>query len=166
MLSINFYAESDDINLVEAAKEYSEIWEQDGRRITSTIEAISGFPFHENVINALVFEGRSYSHPLQLRASYTLQTKKNALIHELCHRISRKDRLRFDYPDGQQLLEVHKIIFLILYDILADLYGKEFADANVQEESVYSNEYKEAWEWALSMTRDERKKKYDSLKIS
>ncbi len=73
--------------------------------------------------------------------------------------------MNFDYPKGQQLTEVHKIIFLILYDILVDLYGKKIADANVQEESTYSKEYKLAWEWALSMPKKERKQKYDSLKI-
>lgn len=63
MLKINFYPEHDDRALEDAASEYAEIWKQEGAKITATIESASGFKFDENIINAIVFEGKSFSHP-------------------------------------------------------------------------------------------------------
>lgn len=58
---------------------------------------------------------------------------------------------------GDELsLGLHKQIDLPLYDIWADLYGQKFADDQVKIESARTLRYKEAWDWALGMPRNER----------
>lgn len=51
------------------AQEYQAIWDNESNNIVKAINDITGLHFIENEINAVVFEGQSYSRPLQLRAS-------------------------------------------------------------------------------------------------
>ena len=164
MLIIKFHPESNKREFIQAAKEYQSIWKEDGKRIVDAIEKASTLKFVEKLINALIFEGRSRSYPLQLRASYSKEVKKARLIHELCHRLLSGNNLEVKIKYGtKKHLVVHKQINLILYDIWADLYGKGFADEMVKEESNLAPYYKKAWEYALSFTREERMKKFLEL---
>jgi hypothetical protein len=43
------------------------------------------------------------------------------------------------------------------------LYGSEFADKAVDNEKKFSESYKEAWEWALSFSKEERSKKFREI---
>jgi hypothetical protein len=47
---------------------------------------------------------------------------------------------------------------LYLYDVWSKLYGKEFADRMVEVEKKRKGiyDYESAWNWALSMTAQER----------
>ena len=60
-------------------------------------------------------------------------------------------------PEG---IDEHSVLFLILYDIWVDLYGNKFADEQVEVEKKRRGPYPAAWTYALSMTREERKKKF------
>jgi hypothetical protein len=55
-------------------------------------------------------------------------------------------------------LDEHRVLFLILYDVWERLYGKGFADEQVEVEKrrrgVY--DYAAAWEWALAQSQEER----------
>lgn len=159
MIEIKFYPDSDKPEFIEAAETYQQIWDSDSKRIIDTIEKVSGLRFQETLINAVVFEGTSHSHPLCLRASYPDKIKKGTLIHELCHRIIHP-------MISERTPELHKIIFLILYDIWLGLYGKEFADKNVEVESKRGEIYKEAWRWILSFDKETRKKKFSDFKLN
>jgi len=169
MLNIKFYIDHDDKDLKEAANEYQRIWDEEGRRIVRAIEKISGLKIKEKVINAIVFEGISYSRPLSLRASYPTDIKKGTLVHELCHRLmsgnfpQRKVIIK-DYEAWS--LKNHKNINLVLYDIWVDLYGKEVADRNVEVESGRKPLYKKAWDWALVLSKEEREKKFSEVKTN
>ena len=167
---INFYPESDKPELKKATEEYSRIWNADGQKIVKVIEKISGLKFKEKEINALVFNGVSYSIPLQLNSNQTPDNKRGALTHELCHRLIVGNNLKFDfkYEDENWNQEVHKQVDLILYDIWVDLYGKEFADDQVEAEGNLLKQegispFKVAWNWALSLTKEERAKEFKSL---
>lgn len=162
-MKIFFHPDCDDKELLKAAEEYQQIWDIESKKMLETIEKISGLSFKEKFINALVIEEMSRSHPLTLRASYHNGQKRAVLVHELCHRLiagnvvinERKRKL-----DKKKLLalstERHKLLDLILYDILIDLYGEDFADKNITIESKRQNFYKEAWQWALSFNREQR----------
>lgn len=165
--TITFRPESDDPKLVEATKEYQEIWQTDGEKIVSVMTKISGLEFQDNHIKAIVYEGvsrsgRNVNMPMRLRASYPLEVKKGTLIHELGHRLlfpivdPAKENLQFDETNKD--LDSHQILFLILYEVWTELYGKEFADKNVEIESrrkgIY--DYEKAWCWALNLEKDER----------
>lgn len=165
MLKINFCPESDDPKLVDSAKIYQKIWKVEGSKIVPAIERISGLKFKEKFINAIVFEGISYSHPLRIRASYPDVVKKGTLIHELCHRLLVGNKVEFNKGKNEQArsLEIHKQIYLILYDIWLELYGRDFAHYNVEAESTRGPVYKKALGWVLSFEKKTRQKKFRDL---
>jgi hypothetical protein len=153
-LRIAFQPDSDGFS--EAAHEYESIWAREGARITAAMQAISGLKFEDRQVQAIVLEVSSNSGykdtPMRLRASYPLDTKKATLIHELGHRL-QSDLFHQDEDD-------HKYLFLWLYDVWVQLYGREFADAQVAVEKQRGRMYPAAWDFALSFTPQERAAKW------
>ena len=92
---------------------------------------------------------------MTLRASYTAATKKATLVHELGHRL-QGDLFRQDE-------EEHEYLFLWLYDVWHDLYGAEFADAQVKVERSRGARYERAWGAALSLSREDRAQRWRAL---
>lgn len=126
----------------------------------------SGLTFVEKKINAIVFEGVSHSYPLSLRASYEPDEKLATLVHELCHRLAFANRVRVPENSENGSLATHKQINLILYDVWATLEDENFAKRQVEVESARMNIYKEAWDWALGFSKEERQQRFESLKIN
>ena len=146
-----------------ATKEYEAIWQAEGDRVIKAMEKVSGLKFKETEIETIVFEGVSRSgypgeSPMKMRASYTADTKKATLIHELGHRHISQIEKR---PEG---IDEHSVLFLILYDIWVDLYGEKFAKEQVEIEKSRRGPYPKAWEYALGMTRKEREKKFKEIR--
>lgn len=158
MIKITFHEDSDLVSVSLATQEYQKIWDEEGAGIVSAWEQATGLKFQETFINAIIFEGRGQSHPFSLRASLSFDMKKATLVHEVGHRILYK-KMRITEASS---LENHKHLNLCLYDILALLYGKNFAYTVIENESKHPL-YKEAWEWALSFTEEERRKKFLGL---
>jgi hypothetical protein len=161
MLSITFYPESDLRDYSEGVKEYENIWREDGEKIVKAWKRVTGLTFDETHINALIFEGISHSHPLSLRFDREFERKKSILVHELGHRLLYKK-----VKGGREAtsLELHKLLFLVLYEVFTDLYGKDFADSAVEWDSNLPRpQYKEAWEWALNFSVEERKRKFQEI---
>ena len=126
-----------------ATAEYQSIWNSEGKRIVETYERISGLKFTKTTIQVIVSLDRSESGlgdtPMRLNATLAPNVKRSTLIHELGHR-----------------LDTHKALFLILYDVWADLYGATFADNAVQASRAGSQDYDLAWTWALSFSAEQR----------
>ncbi len=161
MINLTF-APIDD-TFIPAADEYDRIWRADGKRIALAIENATRLKFKETSVAVTVFEGVSRSNPMQLRASYDANTKKATLVHELLHRISEEYMLKLPIKGEDLTLGLHKQIDLLLYDVWIELYGREFADTQVQNESSRTPTYKEAWKWALSLSPGERHAKFTDL---
>ena len=167
-MQINFYPESDNLDFEKSAKEYKEIWKQEGQRITEAIEKISGLKFKEKIINAVISAKTSYSRPLQLQSSLQFNIKKGGIVHELCHRILVANRINWgELPEDsfEWNIAIHKPVMLILYDIWTELYGEDFAKENVAYESTPQKEekitpYKVVWDWALAMTKEKRHEEF------
>lgn len=164
---INFYPEQNNPIFEKAAREYAKIWEKEGDKILVAIEKISKLKFKERVINALTYGEISYSVPLQLESDISTKHKRGTLIHELCHRLVVGNDIRLDigYEDKNWNLEVHKHVDLIMYDIFIELYREDFANKEIEYEiSLWPGKdispYKLAWDWALSMTKEERQKEF------
>ena len=170
-LVINFYPDSDIENLEPAVEKYQEIWRKEGKRIVKIMEKVSGLKFKESFINAIVFQAKfpSQSCPLCLKADYPDEQKVSFLIHELTHRLLAGNGIRPQQEkfksEEEKKLAVHKILYLILYDIWVELYGEKFAKESVKSEiNIPGTEvYKKAWRWALSLSKEERKEKFLSL---
>lgn len=157
-------------NFEAAAKEYREIWSTDGERMARALERATGFSFTEDVIPVVVFEGTSRSgvpgqSPMMMRASYKPEIKKGTLIHELGHRILAEHRISALTVNGEEL-DAHRVLFLFLYDLWVDEYGKDFADANLAAERARKGlyDYDAAWTWALKMSREQRARKFQDAK--
>ena len=160
MIKITFREDSDLVDVVLATQEYQKIWDEEGEKIVSVWEQKTGLQFRETFINAIIFEGVSHSVPLSLRASYSFDIKKATLVHEMGHRVLYK---KVKLPEFSSI-EIHKCLNLCLYDVLIELYGKEFADIIVLDESKRPM-YKEAWDWARAFNEEERRKKFSELLV-
>jgi hypothetical protein len=143
-----------------AAREYEQLWAAEGDRIVRAMESVSGLTFRDTAVRVLVYEGISQSgyrdrSPMRMRASYPPDTKKATLIHELGHRL-QEGLFRRDE-------EEHGPLFLWLYDVWVQLYGREFADAQVAVEKRRRGPYPEAWDDALALSAAERAARWRTL---
>jgi hypothetical protein len=165
MLQINFYPESDKKEYIKAAKEYQLIWKNDGKTIIELIEKYSGMDFKTKIINAVTFSDVSFSVPMTLESNLAYDQKRGTLVHELIHRLLVD--YDFWFQDNENITEtIHKIIDLILFDIWTDLFGKDKAKENMNHEISYGClDYKNTWEWALSFSREDRKTKFEEMKL-
>lgn len=158
MLTINFYADSDLKDYSQPVADYQRIWQEDGQRIVDVWEQITGLKFQESYINAVIFDHISHSHPLSLRNHEEEIRRKTTLVHELGHRILAK---RVAGGRHASSLQSHKLLDLVLYEVFVELYGEAFANNAVEWDSnLPKPEYKEAWDWALAFSKDERKIKF------
>jgi hypothetical protein len=165
MLKINFYPESDKKEYIKAAKEYKVIWKNDGKTIVRLIEKYSGMNFKTKIINAVTSDNISFSIPMTLESNLNHDQKKGTLAHELLHRLLVDNN--FWFKKNKNITEiVHKIIDLILFDIWTDLFGESKAKENINHEISYGClDYKNAWEWALSFSKEDRKNKFKEMKL-
>lgn len=147
-----------------AARMYEAIWQEHGERIIAALEARSCMPFREARVAAVVEDATSHSggpnHPMRLRASYPLALKQSTLVHELGHRHLWQLVERMDYLDG------HRTLYLILDRVWADVWGEEFAEAQVLSESTWLAEYDyaAAWRWVRGLAPAERARLWNRLR--
>lgn len=162
-LKVRFSAESP--TYAQATSEYEAIWNAEGKKIIEAMENVSGLKFTEKEVSVVVYEGVSWSgygdRPMKLRASYPKDIKQATLIHEFGHRLINPIRIPKD-----KKLDEHRVLFLILYDIWDQLYGKEFADKAVEVEKKRKGiyDYEAAWLWALSLSKVERAALFKELR--
>lgn len=161
-MKINFYPDSDKEDLIKAANEYSQIWQELGSRIVEAYKRVTGLYFVEKEINAIIFEKPSFSHPLTLRASYPLDIKKGTLIHELGHRLLAGNNAEINTTKIDVSLKIHKQLFLILFDVWKELFGLEFAKTMVAEERKRGEIYDNAWNWAQTFDKEKRQQLFHS----
>ncbi|MBI3572501.1 hypothetical protein HY091_03155 [Candidatus Kaiserbacteria bacterium] len=157
MLTIRFLPESDLKDYQKPCKEFETIWRADGDKIVSQLQSVTGLAFREREINAAVFSGPSHSCPLALRAESDFINKRATLIHELGHRIlrGRANMKRLSK------LENHKILFLVLPEVLLAIGGRELLDAAIAYDRALPHpEYGEAWDYALAFTPEERRREF------
>jgi hypothetical protein len=137
-----------------AADEYRDTWNREGQRIIAVMERATGLRFETGPIPVVVFEGTSSSgfrsEPMRLRASYPQDTKQATLVHELAHRLIG-ELIPDDFED-------HPVIFLFVYDVWQELWGKAFADEQVAVESRRRGafDYATGWRNALKLAAAER----------
>lgn len=149
----------------EAERAYETIWSSEGARILSSLEELSEITFDVASIEARVIDGPSWAggSTMGMRYSYPPDTKKATLTHELGH-ILIGDLIPED-DHGQPVFDHHAFLFLFLYDVWTDLWGEDFAQAQVAVESQRRGlvDYEGLWEEALDMTRFERTQKRRGL---
>lgn len=158
---ISFIAATGGVN--HSARAYRAIWEEHGEDIVAALEARTCMPFPESHVSAIVADATSNSggpeHPMRLRASYATALKQSTLVHELGHRHLWQLEERLDEIDG------HMTLYLILDLVWADVWGDDFADNQVRNESEWKMryDYAGAWSWARSLEPEERARLWREL---
>lgn len=165
MVRINFYPESAKPEYIKAASEYKEIWEKEGKAIVDSIRKYTGLELSKKTVNAVIADNVSQSVPMVLEFGLNGNEKKCTLIHELIHRLMVDNN--FWITGKLPFTElVHRVLDVVLYDILTDLYGEEVARENVKHEISYGDKnYKKAWNWAMSLSKEGRKKEFGKMKL-
>jgi hypothetical protein len=172
-VTLTFSPESKTPAFEAASAEYRSIWTAEGGRIIEAMERVTTLRFPDRHVKVQVYEGTSFAglifnsagvpvgsrDPMRLRASYSPDNKKGALVHELGHRMNLNLRKR------PQDLDEHRLLFLYLYDLYVDLYGKDFADGQVTFGRTLKGlyDYDAAWTWTLAMTREERASRFAAV---
>lgn len=161
MISLRFIPIFEDKEFTDAVSEYQHIWDVEGVGIIDAFNKITGISFVENRIAIVIYEGISFlgrnpNDMMKLRASYTVDVKKATLVHELSHRLLFNLKNR---PEGDE----HQVINLFLYDVWVELYGEDFANEMVTIEKKRAENYQIAWDFALSLTREQRKERFSEL---
>jgi hypothetical protein len=144
-------------------REYRAIWAEDGGRIIRAMESVSGLRFMAphyadtsivvNLVDAAANSGYR-ERPMRMRFNYPTDTKKATLIHELGHRLQSHLFRREDE---------HFELFLWIYDVWVDLYGQQFADAQVAVEKRRGGVYPAAWDRALALDRAGRQARWRAI---
>lgn len=147
--------------LTAATREYEEIWAADGARIVAALEGATGAEFPDGPIEAIVHEGPSMTaydgRSMRLSARLAPKLKQAVLVHELGHRLAAT------LPRAPGL-DDHRLLYLFLYDVWTELYGRTFADRLVKlERRSRFAYYAESWDWALAMTREQRRARLRTL---
>lgn len=166
-VSITFTSQAKNPTFDAAVDEHQRLWAAEGARIIEAMERTTTLKFPDKRIKAEIYEGPSFSGrgnaPMRFRSSYAADEKKGTLVHELGHRMNEQLKKR------PQDLDEHRLLFLYLYDLYVDLYGKEFADRQVTFGKTLKGlyDYEGAWNWALSMRREDRLSRFaDVLKAN
>ena len=162
-MDITFHPASEDPVLKAAAAEYQAIWKADGDAFVSVLETQAGLALPKLALNALVFEGTSRSHPLILRASYSEEVKAATLVHELGHRLLSANGLRAEFGQDFHVVS-HKLLYLFLFEVYSNLFGKERALQAVEWESNLRPSYRECWNWALELGEAARARRFEQIK--
>ena len=160
---VTFTAQSD--SFAAAVRDYQQLWAAEGTRMIATLEAGAGLrfvtPFYaDTAINVIVFEGVSQSGyrdevPMMMRASYSPDTKKATLLHELGHRLMDGMFRRDEDP--------HAALFLWLYDVWIAMYGQTFADEQVAVEKRRGGPYPAAWDAATRLSPEGRRSSWAAI---
>ena len=61
LVAVEFEPESATEAFIKASAEYDAIWQTDGTRMIAAMERVTGINFEERHINAIVYEGVSFS---------------------------------------------------------------------------------------------------------
>ena len=143
--------------------EYQSLWHGQGPRIVDAFKSITGLPFTEQTIDALVGEtkdGYSHSgHPFKTAMLFRQYSRDKlpTIVHELAHRFISEHGLWEKAHDKFGLKNPHQLLDLFYYEIIKSLYGEEAANERIVHESEDKNpQYKESWEWFLNMKPEDR----------
>lgn len=152
-------------DFASAAAEYRALWAAESERIAAALEAAAGIAFADAPIEAIVTDGPPMTaydgRSMRLRADYSPAYKKATLVHEMGHLLALR------LPRTAEL-DDHRLLYLFLYDVWTDLYGRAFADRMVSIERRIPGryDYDAAWRWALAMSREERQERLRALRAS
>jgi hypothetical protein len=166
--------EDSSLELILATNQYQKFWDEQGRKVISAFQDMTGLEFQQPLIKARVKKG-SFANagntdaPMTLPGNYSsLEEKANTLIHELAHRLLGGNALSpialglvadSNKPDYRFQNFEHRHVYLFLYDVSKEALGKNYAEQCTQhEQQIDEPGYREAWEWTMGMSFKKRQR--------
>lgn len=162
--------------LLETAQ-YKRVWQQYGRKIRTALREITRLEFQQSVITARVCSGSgqsdsgTYRQPMRLAGDYRSEPEKLlTVLHELGHLLLSGNRLHVMdlglYPerdgdeanDPEYIEKQHRLLYLFEYDVARRCLSPELAEACLRYERHKEPTIARAWQWAMSMTYEERQR--------
>ena len=147
-----------------AARDYERIWLAEGPRMVRVMEAVSGLSFaatldrraalHVEIVARADCAG-DRDDVLQLPDGRSDDARKAMLTHELGHRLQAG--LLGDVADD------HVPLYLWLYDVWVQLYGRDFADAQVAAERRRGGAQQKAWDAVGTLTGAQRAARWQAI---
>lgn len=143
-----------------ATKAYEMIWQEDGDRIIERFKHYTGLEFAQDEIEVKAHDGMSMSgmagKPMRLSIwNKSLTERRNALTHELAHRLLFGHGLYAEPETNTDNDEIRALLFQ--GDVLQDLYGQAAYDywANKSPNKL-TDEHLKDLNYVLTLTKDER----------
>ncbi len=160
-----------------AAGRYGRYWEENKEEIIAALYAHTKLRFKQRKITVHVISGSTSRagnsvRPMELSIENVTQDEiAYTLVHELSHRLvignGIQPSAKNDHARSRASYNMHRHIFLFLYDVMVDLIGADRASRCVaNERALHVALYDKAWSWALDMTYDERQAAFSRLKKS
>jgi hypothetical protein len=143
-----------------ATKAYENIWQNDGEKIVQAMEKYTGLHFQQDEIHVIIHNEQSASGmdgvPMRLNIHNTsLNEKRNALVHELSHRLLFGNDLYAPDSEGADGDETRA--FLFQGDVLREVYGEEmYAFWADSDPDLFTENHRKLLAPILSLTLAER----------
>lgn len=164
----------DSFDMMLEAGQYERIWQSHSDAILKAFKTVTGLEFQQRLITARVTKGTYGNSGLPGKAMILpgdyaiLERKACTLMHELGHRLLGGNALNpvalgllpdiEDTHNDWQWYE-HRHLYLFLQDTVREAFGFENAERCAKEESCMVPGYNdEAWNWAMSMTFEQRQR--------
>jgi hypothetical protein len=146
-----------------SADYYRQLWRAEGERIVAALERESGLDFPDRPLEIILRDGRPMTFygcsAIRLRANSRGPYATGTLVHELGHCLAAALPRTAGIDD-------HRLLYLFLYDAWTALYGRDFADemVRIERQIPTAYDYSAAWDWALAMTREQRRARLRALR--
>jgi hypothetical protein len=169
-LIFDYPATLDSLELMLTTKAYEDIWLQDGKHMVDLFHKYTALQFQQDEIHVRVHDGQSMSGkdgvPMRLNVhNKSLNEKRNALIHELGHRLLFGNGLYAPEGEGPDADEIR--VFLFQGEVLKELYGQEVYDwwAN-PDSTTHSEDHARIISKVLVLTPEQRLAKFRQLVLA
>lgn len=166
------------LSLILEAIQYNKIWAEHSRKIYKAFRDVSGLEFQQRGITAHVSSTITSmagipGTPMQLAGGdhRSLEFKLLTIIHELTHRLLGGNSLGPVslglVPQSEAHSDLyaefeHRHVYLLEYDVVIQALGEEWGKHCRDYEGRYTDNkdlpHNKAWQWAMSMTPDERRR--------
>lgn len=156
------------LEILLATNAYEAIWQTDGLSIVERFSHYTGLRFQQKEIQVLIHDYQSMSGkdgvPMRLSVkNNTIIKKRNALVHELAHRLLFGHGLYA--PDDTNPADNDEIrVLLFQGDVIEDLYGySDYSYWATIEPSQHSEDHLKDLRYVLSISKMERLKIFRDL---
>lgn len=172
MLQLVFKTTADEsFELYLASLRYQKFWQENRGNIIASFRKHTDLDFTQKRISVRIIDERTSRagnkhKPMELTRYREDESSAGAnLLHELAHRLLIGNGIDTNAKNWNYVCHQH--IYLFLFDVWKDVLGEKPAKESLDRERTNTYDvYKNAWDWALNQTYEQRQQKLEKLKRS